>query len=241
MKKEFISVLIVAAGSGKRMQSGKNKDGTHKNKMFLNLSGKSILARSLLIFENFDEADEIVVVTRGCDIKQVEDIKEKYNIKKIVRIIEGGDTRQKSVLKGLGAIDERAEFVLIHDGARCLTEQNCIKACLDGARKYGAAAPGVKVKDSIKKVDENGFVECDIARENLVNIQTPQVFSVKEILNVHQKAKDEGFSTTDDSALFSRYGKRVYITKGSYENLKITTSEDLILAEEILKKREQFK
>ena len=94
MKKEFVSVLIAAAGSGKRMQSGKNKDGTDKNKMFLDLLGKSILVHTLLLFENFSEADEIIVVTRECDIKEVEDIKEKYNIKKLKAVVKGGDTRQ---------------------------------------------------------------------------------------------------------------------------------------------------
>ena len=90
-------------------------------------------------------------------------------------------------------------------------------------------------------MDENGFIECDIAREMLINIQTPQVFLAKEILNAHKKAKEEGFETTDDTALFSRYGKKVYITEGSYENLKVTTAEDLLLAEQILIKREDFK
>ena len=115
--------------------------------------------------------------------------------------------------------------------------KNLIIEC---AKKYGAAAPGVRVKDSIKKLDKDGFIECDIERENLINIQTPQIFSAKEIINAHLKAKEEGFQTTDDTALFTRFGKKVYITEGSYENLKVTTAEDLILAEQILNKREML-
>lgn len=232
LRKEFNSALIAAAGSGKRMNSG------DKNKMFLDLCGKNVLAHTLLAFEASGCIDAIVVVTRKCDIEAVEKIKDEYNISKLVCITGGADTRQGSILKGLENLPKQTDFVFIHDGARCLIEEKDIKECFEAAKKYGAAAPGVKVKDSIKKTDENGFIECDIERENLINIQTPQVFSADEILTLHKRAEAENFSTTDDTALFTHYGKRVYVTNGSYENLKITTVEDLILAERILNNRQ---
>lgn len=239
VKKEFNTALVAAAGSGSRMNSGADENGVAKNKMFLPLMGKSVLAHTLLAFENCDEISAIVVVTRDYDIEAVNEIKNKYNIKKIVLITEGADTRQGSVLKGLEVLPGQTDFVLIHDGARCLIEEADIKKCLEAARKYGAAAPGVAVKDSIKKIDENGFIVCDVERKNLINIQTPQVFEAKEILSLHRKAKEKNFSATDDTALFSHYGKKVYITEGSYENLKITTAEDMILAQQILKNRRE--
>lgn len=235
------AAIIAAAGSGTRMNMGLDENGNTKNKMFLPLSGISVLARTLMTFNSSKLIDCIVVVTREIDINEVKKIKEEYKIDKLYKICEGGKTRKDSVLKGLSLLDSDTDYVFIHDGARCLVENECIEECLEKAALFGAAAPGVKVKDSIKKVDKDGFIVEDVKRDDLINIQTPQVFSYEKIYALHKKAEEDGVSVTDDTAIFTHYGEKVYITEGSYENIKITTSEDMVYAEQILKRRGQEK
>lgn len=222
--------VIVAAGSGRRMNSDKNK-------VFLSIDAVPILARTLMTFQNCDKIDSIVVVTRKCDFECARQIKNEYNIEKLTSIVEGGSERQQSVLNGLLALGSEFEYVAIHDGARCLVSEADISNCIEDAKKYGAAALGVASKDSIKKINENNFIECDIDRKTVINIQTPQIFKYSKILSAHEKAKKESIFSTDDTSLYLSYGEKVFITNGSYENIKITTREDIDLAKLIIKRR----
>lgn len=220
-----VSGIIAAAGAGSRMGAGINK-------VFLDIKGIPMLVHTLLAFERADSVDDIIVVTGRDDIERVENAAEKYNITKFKRAAAGGDTRQRSVLNGLRASD--ADIAAVHDAARALITPDLIDRCISDAVKFGAAAAGVKSVDSLKRA-ENGFITETINRENVYNIQTPQVFYREELMRLHENAAD--ISVTDDTALAEKNGIKVFITEGGYENIKLTSPYDIILAEEILKRR----
>lgn len=223
-----ITALIVAGGQGKRMGAGMNK-------VFLKLGAKAVLERTAEAFEKNSRIDEIVVVTRQEDIKTAKEILK--SLKKIAVITEGGAERQQSVYNGLRAAS--GDIVLIHDGARALISKAEIDAVIDDCVKYGAAALGVKCKDTLKSADENGFISGTIDRNTSYQIQTPQAFKTAVILNLHEKAEKDGLSVTDDCAIAEHYGIKIKITEGSYNNIKLTTPEDMAVGEIILKEREK--
>lgn len=216
-----ISAVIVAAGSGTRMKAGKNK-------VFLELLGKTILEHTVSVFEKLPSIDEIIVVTN--ETEEAGKILSKYS--KTKAIVPGGSVRGESVQNGLRVAS--GDFVAIHDGARALISQEDIKNVLDAAVEVGAAALGVKCKDTLKVADNDGFISGTLDREFIYNIQTPQVFKLSEITEMYEKC-DEVF--TDDCALAEKYGVKVKIVDGSYDNIKITTPDDMELAERILRKR----
>lgn len=224
----MVSVIIAAGGKGRRM-------GADINKVFLDLNGREILAHTISAFEKNETTDEIIIVTSYEDIKTVENIISREGFKKVTAVTEGGKERQDSVYNGL--VCAKGEYVAIHDGARCLITDESITAVINDAKKYGAAALGVKVKDTLKSVDENGMIISTVDREKTVHIQTPQVFLRQEIMDLHKKAKQNGIAVTDDCSVFEHFGKKVYVTEGGYDNIKLTTPEDIITGCEILKKR----
>lgn len=223
-----VTTVIVAGGKGKRMGAGKNK-------VFLTIEGREILHFTISAFEWNKNIDEIIVVTGSEDISECEKLIADSNFKKIACVTEGGKTRQESVFNGI----KRAagDIVLIHDGARCLITDSEIDNVLEDCMRFGAAACGVKCKDTLKSIDEKGFILGTIDRESTYQIQTPQAFKREEILRLHQRAQRDGFSATDDCMIAERYGVKVKISQGSYENIKLTTPEDMLLAENILRNR----
>jgi 2-C-methyl-D-erythritol 4-phosphate cytidylyltransferase len=225
-----VSGIIAAAGGGTRMGAGKNK-------VFLDVLGIPMLAHTLKAFESARNIDDIIVVTGKNDIEKVSAIAEKYNITKFSKAVSGGAERQESVMNGLYATD--ADIVAVHDGARALIEVSTIERCVEDAKKYKAASVGVKCIDSLKMV-KNGFIQSTVERENIYNIQTPQVFFRDILLSCHEKAAREHIKVTDDTALVQAGGIDVFITEGSYENIKITTPVDIVIAEEILKRRKNL-
>ena len=227
-----VSAVIVAGGRGKRM-------GAAVNKVFLPLCGREILARALTAFELCDKIDEIVVVTGADDVAAVGDIIERDGIKKAAAVVEGGRERQNSVYNGLCAVT--GDVAVIHDGARCLITPEEISAVIADYEIYGAAALGVPVKDTLKTVDENGSITGTIDRDRTVCIHTPQVFDAAEIKALHERAASDGIAVTDDCSVFEHYGRTVHVTMGSYDNIKLTTPEDISVGEQILKRRGQAK
>lgn len=220
-----ITAIIAAAGSGTRM-------GADKNKVLLTACGKPVLWHTLAAFCGCGAIDGIILVTRGCDIPECAEIAKQFE--KPITVIPGGKTRQESVFLGLKAADG-ADIAVIHDGARALVTAEIIENTVGSAIKYGAAAAGVPSKDSLKKVGADGFIAATIDRESAYMIQTPQVFDYKSILSAHQSAERDGFSATDDCALYEKYIGRIKVTPGSYENIKLTTPCDMLFAEEILR------
>lgn len=223
------TAIIVAGGKGRRMGAGQNK-------VFLSLGGREIIANTLTAFEACDTIDEIVVVTGSDDdIERVRKIAGRDGISKLAAVVCGGAERQDSVYNGLCAA--AGDTAVIHDGARCLIEPEYISAVVADAQKYGAAALGVKVKDTLKSVDKDGNIVGTIDRSRTVQIQTPQVFPLSEIKQLHERAAEMGIAVTDDCMVFEYYGRTVHVTESLYDNIKITTPEDIAVGEKIIADR----
>ena len=227
------SAVVLAAGKGSRM-------GTELPKQFLMIGGKPVIWYSLNCFQKSELIDEIIL-TAGKDwIGYCEDeIVGKYGLSKIRCVIEGGENRYDSVYNGLLACTE-PDFVMIHDGARPFIMEDILARGLEGARKTGACVVGMPSKDTVKISDEEGFVRETPERSNVWIIQTPQIFRYTLIREAFDKLKNgSGFAgITDDAMVVERaMDTKIALAEGSYENFKITTPEDLILAERILKRR----
>jgi len=220
--------VIVAAGKGKRMGAGLNKQ-------FINVKGKPLLFYTLKAFSDCEEIDKIVVVCAPKEIDYCnEEIIKKYNFQKVHSIVSGGEERHQSVLSGLKALDD-CEVVLIHDGARPFVSDTIIRDGIKYARIYDACACGVIPKDTIKIMDEFGFSVSTPKREQLFCVQTPQSFKFDLILSCYNKLKNQERVFTDDTSLVEYFGHKVFLYQGSYSNIKVTTPEDLFLAESIIK------
>ena len=226
---ERYTAMVLAAGSGKRMQSAVHKQ-------YLMLAGKPVLYYALKAFEESSVSDIILVVGAGEDIYCRESIIEKYGISKVRQIVEGGKERYDSVYEGLKAA-RGTDYVLIHDGARPLVTEEIIKRSMETVRTYEACVVGMPVKDTIKIVGENGFAEGTPDRNRLWQIQTPQSFRYEMILDAYEKIIAQGNKTATDDAMVLEWAslKRVKVVEGSYQNIKITTPEDLLTAEAYLK------
>jgi 2-C-methyl-D-erythritol 4-phosphate cytidylyltransferase len=213
-----VSGIIVAAGSGERMKGATLKQ-------FLLIMGKPMLAHTVQRFEECESISEIaIVVPPGKQEYCQREIVSKYGLKKVVACVEGGEKRQDSVYKGLVATT--GAIVCVHDGVRPLVTGELITECVDSARAGGAAIAAIPVKDTIKRVSEEHVV-ATLDRREMWKAQTPQVFRREVLERAFAKAREEGYSATDESSLVESLGMRVRIVAGSPENLKVTTREDL--------------
>lgn len=224
------SVVIVAAGSGTRM-------GTAESKQFLPLRGKPVLVHTLQVFQAVDEVDEIVLVVGAADIDRCERYRDEYGFDKIRRIVAGGAERQESVYKGILSLPPETEWVLVHDGVRPFVTERHIMACWRAAVEHDAAVLAVQVKDTIKIVDASGRITSTPDRRSLWAVQTPQAFRLSLLREAHERAAADGFVGTDDAMLVERIGRAVHVVEGDYRNIKLTTPEDLLLANWLLEQR----
>lgn len=223
-----VYAIIPAAGSSRRMGGG--------NKLVMELGGQPVLCRTLRIFDKCDVIDGIVLVCRRQDQNTYAALCADWGINKVMQIVEGGSSRTHSVLNGVLACGKQVGYVAIHDAARPLITEDIIRATVQCAMQDSAAAPAVAVKDSIKRVQKGKMVE-NVDRETIVAVQTPQCFDIDLIRAALTKAVDEMLPLTDDCGAVEAIGQPVSMTDGSYENIKITTPEDIILGEAILKGR----
>lgn len=224
----FVSAVIVSAGNSTRMGG--------INKQFLELDGAPVIVNTITAFQNSHLVDEIVIVTRECDIDKIKNLVCKYNFTKVSAVVCGGETRQLSVYNGVVQTSTNTQVVAIHDGARPLVSDRVITETIKTAGECGAAATGVKVKDTVKVVDDNDNIIDTPDRAYMRFIQTPQVFNKKLYLDA-VKTVENSKDFTDDCMLIEAYGKTVKFVDGDYENIKITTPEDIELAESYLKRR----
>lgn len=225
---KFVSAVIVSAGNSTRMGG--------INKQFLEIKGIPVLVHTLSVFDKAECIDEIVVVTRKSDIEDVKSLISSYDIKKVSKIVKGGETRQISVLNGVVSTSDKTNIIAVHDGARPLVTEKIINDTLEQAVLFSAAATGVKVKDTVKQVNDDNDIVATPDRNYLRFIQTPQIFDKSlylDAVNTVENSKD----FTDDCMLIEAYGKIVKFVDGDYENIKITTPEDVELAECYLKRR----
>lgn len=221
-----MSVIIVAAGSGTRMGMG--------NKLLLELDGRSVLCRSIDVFEHCRLVDEIIITAREDAISTYYNLVRAEGYQKVKTIVAGGAQRGESVLQGLLEVSPGADLVAIHDGARPLLQESVLAACIKTAAEFGAAVCGTPVKDTIKRADEGKTVLETVERQGLWAVQTPQIFRKDLLMAAYQTAAAEGVFGTDDCSVAERAGVAIRLVEGSASNLKITTPEDLILAEYFL-------
>ncbi|MBI4044009.1 MAG: 2-C-methyl-D-erythritol 4-phosphate cytidylyltransferase [Candidatus Diapherotrites archaeon] len=226
--------IVGAGGIGKRMGAGKNK-------VLLKVAGKEVLAHTLQVFEGTRVVDKVLLVIHPDNAMEAQKLVKKYAFKKVHAIVQGGRERQDSVWNGLqkarelGA--EKGDFLCIHNGANPLVQPAEIKACLDAARETKAAVLGFKVKDTLRRVSENLVSLGTVDRKGLWAMQTPQCIEFSLAWNAFENAMKEGFYGTDDVQLVERMGHPVRVVECGYENIKLTTPEDLRIAEGIFKQR----
>lgn len=225
------TAVILAAGLGKRMQAGHNKQ-------FIEICGQSVLTHTLTVFAQIPEIAKIVLVVRAGEEDTCRNMIPEIAESKTVLAI-GGKERQDSVHNGIRAITWECEYILIHDGARPLITEEVIRRTLLAAQNSGAAICAVPVKDTIKQADSDGNVLATIPRESLWAVQTPQVFRADLIRRAYENAYVHNHYGTDDASLVEYLGEKIKIVTGDYENIKITTPEDIPTAEQILQKRQQ--
>lgn len=212
--------------------------GGLRSKQFLELGGKPIVAWTIGRFQRADEVDEIVLAARAESIGELRSIAEGERFSKVAGIVEGGNKRQDSVWNAMKALRESPpDIVLIHDAVRPFVDGRLIRQSIEGAMEEGAAVVAVRPKDTIKISNFSGFVDQTPDREKLWSAQTPQAFRFSLIVEAFEKAVKDQFYGTDDASLLERAGVRVKIIEGNYENIKITTPEEMIFAEILLKER----
>jgi 2-C-methyl-D-erythritol 4-phosphate cytidylyltransferase len=217
-------VIIVAGGSGKRMNSSIAKQ-------YLELRGKSILARTVEVFDKAECVDEIVIVVGENDVASVkENIVDRYEYTKVKTVTAGGSERQYSVANGLKALSDDVETVMIHDGVRPFVTERLMRELLKNISDEVGVLPAVRVKETVKVCDEDGFITDTPDRSKLWLAQTPQCFTKKAITGAYEAAERDGILGTDDSMLAERVGIRMRVIEGDYANIKITTPDDLDIA-----------
>lgn len=224
MEKQKYTAIVLAAGSGKRMNS-------KVHKQYLIIQDRPVLYYSLKAFEDSAVDEIVLVVGKGEEEFCRREIVDKYGISKVKAIVEGGKERYHSVFEGLKQTSD-ADYVLIHDGARPFVDQDIIRRCMQEVQKYQACVVGMPVKDTIKIADEEGYAKQTPDRKNVWMIQTPQTFSYALIYEAYEEMlKTEDTAITDDAMVLERIkGKKSKLIEGSYRNIKITTPEDLLIA-----------
>ncbi|WP_160693350.1 2-C-methyl-D-erythritol 4-phosphate cytidylyltransferase [Clostridium sp. C2-6-12] len=223
----MVSAIVLAGGRGKRM-------GTIQSKQYISLNGKPILYYTLKQFIKNKFIDKIILVIPEDEIEYCKkEVLQKYQLK-LDKVVFGGNERQDSVYNALSELED-SNIVLIHDGARPFVSQRIINDAVKYAKMHKAAAPGVMPKDTIKIKGEDNFSISTIDRSRAVAIQTPQAFDFNLIYECHKKIKESGTTVTDDTMVAELFGNKVYVYDGEYTNIKITTPEDLILAEYLVK------
>ncbi len=225
------SAVIVAAGSSQRMGS---------DKLLHNLGIMPVLARTLLAFQDCDLVDEIVVVTRMEKIMEVAGLCKKYRIEKASKVISGGATRMESALAGVSEVKSRAKLIAIHDGARPLVSVELIERTIRAAAQYKAAVPAVKSVDSLKLVDDKDTVTGSVDREQVLRVQTPQVFEADLIKGALSYAAGKKLPLTDDCSAAELMGIKAHVVPGEEDNIKLTTPRDMLFAAAILKDRGEY-
>lgn len=222
----YVSAVVLAAGRGLRFR-------TKIQKPLIEINAKPLIIYCLNTLSRYPDIKDIILVVNLENFKDIVNKIRQYRIRKIKDVILGGQRRQDSVMNGLAVISPKTDLVLIHDGVRPFIERADVSSLIQQSKRYGVAILGVPVKATIKSIREKFIVEKTLNRNNLWEIQTPQVFQKDLVLKAYKKFGNR--QVTDDASLVEKLGVKVRIIRGSYFNIKITTSEDLIIAEAIAK------
>lgn len=231
-----VIALVTAAGRSRRM-------GAAGNKLLLTARGRPLLAWTLEVFARSPRVARIYVTASKEDVTAYRALIADEGIPMVAAVLAGGAERQESVFLALRRIQEtdpdavRDPLIAVHDGARPLLSDEALERVLREAEACGGALLGVPVKETVKRVAADGSVVETVPRESLIAAQTPQVFPLKRLLAAHLQARDEGFAATDDAMLMERLGDAVRVVTGDYDNIKVTTPEDMIALEGFLQRR----
>lgn len=226
-----VVAVVPAGGTGKRMGAGTPKQ-------FLMLDGVPMMLHALRVLERVPGVTEVVlVVPKEERDRALSEVVERYGLKKVLKVVPGGATRQESVRHGLNEVDKDVEIVVVHDAVRPFITEDRIERSIEAARKHGGAIVAVPMKDTPKQAGPDRLIQRTLDRTELWLAQTPQTFRRALVVEAYQKAAIAHVHATDDAALVERLGHKVAIVEGSWENIKITTPEDMILAEAILAAR----
>jgi 2-C-methyl-D-erythritol 4-phosphate cytidylyltransferase len=225
-----ITAIVPSAGRGTRFKS-------REKKPFVNLNRKPVLWYTLKTLQSSPLINDIVLVMDGSLLKAADELVTRYRMTKVKHIVKGGGTRSDSVKKGLRWVDKDTSLIMIHDGVRPFASRGLVKRTVSAALKFGASVPAIPVRDTIKVSGRNSFVKYTPPRKDLREVQTPQVFKRVILEDAYKKMKRNG-GFTDDASLVEKMGKRVKIVNGECRNIKITTVEDVRIAEVLLRNRE---
>jgi len=223
--------IVPSAGLSRRFGKGRNKP-------FETLGGKPVLIWALEALEKMPEISEIIPVLKEADVQAGSVIFRDYKLTKVRRIAQGGKERQDSVYSGLCVMQGSASVVLIHDGARPFLEPRTVQRALGALSGCDGVVIGVPPKDTIKEI-EGALIRQTLKRDTLIAVQTPQIFFYQPLFDAYERAMKESFYATDDAALVERNGGRIRVVQGEYTNIKITTPEDLVIAEAFLRMRSE--
>lgn len=226
----MVSVVIPAAGQSTRI-------GGPVSKQFMSIGGLPVLVHTLSVFQAIDQITDIFVVCKDREVTDCRNLLKQFQLDKVKDVVIGGNTRQESVYNGIGQVTAESSIIVVHDGARPFVTQDIVCRCIEAARLHGAACAAVRVKDTVKLGSEDAFVTETLERSLVWSIQTPQAFDSKLLQRAHREAREIGFLGTDDCMLVERLGHRVKLVEGAYDNIKITTADDFVIGESILKAR----
>ncbi len=228
-----LGVVVVAAGKGKKDEDG----GKQAVSAYSGKADSGVFSGAF--FQGLKEVDSIVLVTGESDVERCRDYIEQYGLYKVKSVVAGGSERQHSVYEGLQALPDNTEWVMVHDAVRPFARPEAVLSCWRHVREKDAAVLAVPVKDTIKVVNDAGAIESTPDRCSLWAIQTPQAFRLSLLMEAHKRAAEEQFIGTDDSMLVERIGYPVHVVESDYTNVKITTPDDLLMAEWILGQRKE--
>lgn len=223
-----IAAIIASAGQSRRM-------GGKINKQFIEINGLPLLAHTLKAFQNSPQIDQIIIAIESNNIDLCQnEIVNKFNISKVLKIVPGGKERQDSIYNAIKELPDDIEYVLIHDGARPMVTQEIIHRVIEEVKINKAVITAVPVKDTIKEI-KNDIIVSTLNRANLVSVQTPQAFEINIIKRAYDEAYKNNFLGTDDAMLVERLGIPIRVVMGSYSNIKVTTPEDMEIVRKICK------
>ena len=235
--KELLTVIVPAAGEGRRMGFGKNK-------AFITIQGIPLLVLCMKMLAQTGMVRRVIVVTRAWEIAKTEWMLKEYQSEYFPdirwQVTAGGRERQDSVVNGLALIADESGYVAVHDGARPFAGTEVFARTFAKAKEYGAAIAAVPLKDTVKIVDAGGIVVSTPDRTSLCAVQTPQIFEINVLRKGYDFLKEHPVAVTDDASLVEASGHPVAVAEGAYKNIKVTTPEDLLLAEKILEKQRCF-
>lgn len=224
-----VVAIVPAAGLGRRF-------GHDRNKPFETLGGKPVIVWALEALEQMAEVREIIPVLKESDIQTGRELVSRYRITKIRSVAPGGRERQDSVFNALHFIKEKPPVILIHDGVRPFFDRRAVKQALHALTDCDGVVIGVPLKDTVKEINGDVITQT-LRRDTLISVQTPQIFWYQPLLNAYERAMQESFYATDDAALVEWNGGKIRVIRGGYTNIKVTTPEDLAIAEAFLKMR----